>query len=425
MIFNKEGILGKTFSEKILGLKAGKEVHAGEVVTVSPDYILSHDNSAAIFKEFKKLGIRNVKCPQKLVIILDHVVPASSEQYALNHKTIREFVAEQKIQNFFDISFGICHQVFSENGFALPGKLILGADSHTTSYGAFGAFAAGIGRSEVASLWATDEIWLRVPETVKIEIEGKLPSGVFAKDVILKIIGEEGADRANYRAVEFTGNAVKEFSLASRLVLANMAAEIGAKNGYFEPDEKILQWLKERAREKFEVITSDPDATFEAVLKYDISSLEPQVACPHTVDNVKPVSEVEGEEFHQAVIGTCTNGRFEDLEVAARVLKGKRIHPKVRVLVIPASRQEYLLALKKGILEILVGAGCMILNPGCGPCLGAHQGILAPGEVALSTANRNFRGRMGSREARIFLASPATVAASSIEGKITDPRKFL
>jgi len=320
--------LGKTFSEKILGLKAQKEVQAGEVVTVSPDYILSHDNSAAIIKEFRKLGVKDVRSPQKLVIILDHVVPASSERYALNHKNIREFVSEQKIQNFFDIQNGICHQVFSENGFALPGKLILGADSHTTSYGAFGAFAAGIGRSEVASLWATDEIWLKVPETIKIEIEGKLPSAVYAKDVILKIIGEEGADRANYRAVEFTGEAVKNFSLASRLVLTNMAAEMGAKNGYFEPDEETLLWLKERAKDEFDVITSDSDARYEAVLSYNISSLEPQVATPHTVDNVKPVSDVEGKEFHQAVIGTCTNGRLEDLEIAARIFKGKKVHPR-------------------------------------------------------------------------------------------------
>ena len=334
-------------------------------------------------------------------------------------------MSAQKIQNFFDIPSGICHQVFSENGFALPGKLILGADSHTTSYGAFGAFAAGIGRSEVATLWATDEIWLRVPETIKIEIEGKLPSGVYAKDVILKIIGEEEADRANYKAVEFTGEAVKKFGLASRLVLANMAAEMGAKNGYFEPDEDTLLWLKGREKDKFNVISSDPDAAFEAVLNYNISSLKPQVACPHTVDNVKPISEAEGTEFHQAVIGTCTNGRLEDLEIAARILKGKKVNPRVRALIIPASRQEYLRALKKGILEILAEAGCVILNPGCGPCLGAHQGILAPGEVALSTANRNFRGRMGSREAQIYLASPAAVAASSLEGKITDPRKFL
>jgi homoaconitate hydratase family protein len=425
MTFNKEGILGKTFSEKILGLKAGKEAQAGDVVTVSPDTILSHDNSAAIIKEFQKLGIKNVKAPKKLVIILDHVVPASSEKYALNHKVIREFVTWQKIPNFFDVPNGICHQVFSENGFALPGKLILGADSHTTSYGAFGAFSAGIGRSEVASLWATDEIWLKVPETIKIEINGGLSPGVFAKDVILKIIGDEGADRANYKAVELTGETVKRFSMSSRLVLTNMAAEMGAKNGYCEPDEKTIQWLEKRAQNDFSEVTSDTDANYEAVLEYDISSLQPQVACPHTVDNVKSISEVEGTGFHQALIGTCTNGRLEDLELAAGILKGKKVHPQVRVLIVPASRQEYIQALKCGVIEIFAEAGCIVLNPGCGPCLGAHQGILAPGEVALSTANRNFRGRMGSRDSEIYLASPATVAASSIEGKIADPRKFV
>ena len=417
--------MGKTLSEKILSQKAGRDVKAGEVVTVSPDYILSHDNAAAIIQEFNKLGLKRVKNPPKIVIILDHVVPASTEKYAQNHQIIRGFVASQKLQNFFDINCGICHQVFSEKGFALPGKLILGSDSHTTSYGAFGAFAAGIGRSEVASLWATDEIWLRVPETIRIEIQGKLPPGVYAKDVALKIIGEQGADRANYKAVEFTGETAENFSLASRLTMANMAAEMGAKNGYFAPNEEALRYLKERKRDEFQVITSDSDANFEAVIRVDISALDPQVACPHTVDNVKPVSEVEGTKFRQALIGTCTNGRLEDLKVAARILKGEKIHPSVRVLVIPASQETYLLALKEGILEIFLEAGCVVLNPGCGPCLGAHQGILAPGEVALSTANRNFKGRMGSRESEIYLASPATVAASSLKGEITDPRKFL
>ncbi len=417
--------MSQTFAEKILSAKAGREARAGEIVIASPDYILSHDNTAAIIKEFQKLGLENIKCPQKLVIILDHVVPAASEKYALNHKIIREFVKTQKIPNFYDIPNGICHQVFSEQGYALPGKLILGADSHTTTYGAFGAFSAGIGRSEVASLWATEEIWLRVPETIRIEIEGELPSGVYTKDVILKIIGTEGAGRANYKAVEFTGEAVKKFTMASRMVLANMAAEMGAKNAYFEVDEATMDWLKERAKVEFEPVTSDPDASFEDVLQYDVSSFEPQVACPHTVDNVKSIKEVEGTRFNQAVIGTCTNGRLEDLEMAARILKDNNVHPGIRVLVIPASRNEYMKAMDQGILKVLSEAGCVILNPGCGPCLGAHQGILAPGEVALSTANRNFRGRMGSRDAEIYLASPATVAASSLEGKITDPRTVL
>ncbi|MBE0461598.1 MAG: 3-isopropylmalate dehydratase large subunit [Candidatus Aminicenantes bacterium] len=417
--------MGKTFSEKLLGLKAGREVSAGDVVTVSPDYILSHDNSAAIIKEFEKLGLEKVSSPGKLVIVLDHVIPASSEKYAQNHKTIRKFVEEQKITNFFDIHHGICHQVLMENGFATPGKLILGADSHTVSYGALGAFSSGIGRSEVAALWATDEIWLRVPETLKIQIEGKLPRGIYAKDIILKIIGEEGADCANYKAVEFSGDAAKNMSIASRIVLCNMAAEMGAKNAYFAPDDVAISWLENRAKDEFELIYSDKDAKYQTVLHFNISTLEPQVAFPHTVDNVKPVSQAKGIKFHQAVIGTCTNGRLEDLVVAAQILKGKKVHPEVRVLVIPASRAEYLLALKEGVLESLVEAGCVVLNPGCGPCLGAHQGVIAPGEVALSTANRNFQGRMGSRDSFIYLASPATVAASAIKGVITDPREYL
>ncbi len=414
--------MAATFSEKVLGSRAGRDVKAGEVVTVAPDFILSHDNTAAISREFAKLGVGRVRQPEKIVIILDHVVPAAAEKYALNHKLIREFVADQDIPHFFDIQHGICHQVFSESGFALPGKLILGADSHTTSYGAFGAFSAGIGRTEVACLWATDEIWLRVPETIRIELEGWFGEGTSAKDAILKIIGDSGSDFANYMAVEFAGSAAARFSLASRLVLANMAAEMGAKNGYFAPDEKTLAYLEGRARTEFTPVYSDEDAVFAQVLRCDLASLEPQVACPHTVDNVRPVSEVAGTRFHQALIGTCTNGRMEDLEAAARILKGSRVHPGVRVLVIPASRKVYVQAIKQGILETLSEAGCVILNPGCGPCLGAHQGILAPGEVALSTANRNFRGRMGSRDSEIYLASPATVAASALKGVITDPR---
>jgi len=416
--------LGKTLSEKILGGKAGREVSAGQVVTVSPDYYLSHDNSAAIIGEFKKLGVARVKAPEKLVIVLDHIVPAADEKYAQNHKTIREFVAAQGIPHFFDIQHGVCHQVLSEASFALPGKLIVGSDSHTTTYGAFGAFAAGIGRTETASIWATDEIWLRVPETLRVEFSGKLPAGVYAKDAILKIIGDHGADRANYEAIEFSGPAAGDFSLASRMVMANMAAEMGAKNGYFEPDGKTLEWVKARARADYEIVRSDPGAKYEAILKYDLSAIEPQVACPHTVDNVKPVREIEGKPFHQALIGTCTNGRLEDLEVAARILKGKKIHPRVRVLVLPASREVYLEAMRKGLLETLSEAGCVILNPGCGPCLGAHEGLLAAGEVVVSTSNRNFRGRMGNRDSEIYLASPATAAASALEGKITDPRKL-
>ena len=414
--------MAQTFSEKVLSRKAGRPVRAGEVVTVSPDYCLSHDNSAAIIGEFKKIGVPRVKAPDKIIIILDHIVPAADEKYAQNHKTIREFVREQGLPHFYDIQNGVCHQVLPESGFALPGFLIMGSDSHTTTYGAFGAFSAGIGRTEAASIWATDEIWLRVPETLRVEFSGRFPKDVTAKDAILKLIGDQGADRANYEAVEFAGPAAGEFSLSSRMTLANMAAEMGAKNGYFEPDALTVAWLKARTFREFEVVVSDPGAAYEAVLPFDLSTLEPQVACPHTVDNVKPVRDVAGTPVQQVLIGTCTNGRVEDLAIAARIVKGRRVHPGTRTLVLPASRAVYLEALRNGSIETLSEAGCVILNPGCGPCLGAHQGLLAAGEAVLSTSNRNFRGRMGSRDSAIYLASPATAAASALEGKITDPR---
>ncbi len=414
--------MAQTFSEKVLSRKACRPVRAGEVVTVSPDYCLSHDNSAAIIGEFKKIGVPRVKAPEKIVIILDHIVPAADEKYAQNHKTIREFVREQGLPHFYDIQNGVCHQVLPESGFALPGLVIMGSDSHTTTYGAFGAFAAGIGRTEAASIWATDEIWLRVPETLRVEFSGRFPKDVTAKDAILKLIGDQGADRANYEAVEFAGPAAGEFGLSSRMTLANMAAEMGAKNGYFEPDALTVAWLKARTLREFEVVVSDPGAAYEAVLPFDLSTLEPQVACPHTVDNVKPVGEVAGTPVQQVLIGTCTNGRVEDLAIAARILKGRKVHPGTRTLVLPASRAVFLEALRNGSIETLSEAGCVILNPGCGPCLGAHQGLLAAGEAVLSTSNRNFRGRMGSRDSAIYLASPATAAASALEGKITDPR---
>ncbi len=419
--------MGKTFAEKILSKKAGKDVKSGDIVYISPDFVMSHDNTASISLTFSKMGGEKVKDPSKVVIVLDHVVPPASIDYARNHKIIREFVKKNGIKNFYDINSqgGICHQVLSEKGFALPGLVILGADSHTTTYGAFGAFSAGIGRSEVAALWAIDEIWLRVPESIKIEIKGKLPSGVYAKDVILHIIGRLKSDGATYKSVEFSGNVVKEFSISSRMVLSNMAAEMGAKNAFIAPDEKTIEWIKHRAQKDYEIILPDPDARYENIYEFDISSLEPQIAVPHTVDNVYPVKEWEGKKINQGLIGTCTNGRLEDLKVAAEILKGKKVHSDVRLLILPASWEVYKDAMEQGILKTLVDAGAIILNPGCGPCLGAHQGVLAEEEVVISTSNRNFKGRMGAKEAEIFLASPATVAASCIEGRITDPRKYI
>ena len=418
--------MGKTFAEKILALKSGKDsVVAGEIVTVSPDIVMSHDNSAAIAKKFKQIGINKVKYPEKIVIPLDHCVPAATEKYAANHKEIREFVQEQKIKNFYDINSGVCHQVLPEKGHILPGTLVLGADSHTTTYGAFGTFAAGIGRSEVASIWATDEIWLRVPETIKINIEGEIPPGIYPKDIILYIIGDLGADGALYKAVEFSGNVVKNMDIGGRMTLCNMTVEMGAKIGYVEPDKKTIQWLTPRSNKKYEIVKSDLNAEFEKIIDYDISKLEPQIACPHTVDNVKPVSEVTGTKINQALIGTCTNGRIEDLKITSEILGDKKISDRVRLLIFPASMEVFAQAMELGILQKLVKSGAVIMNPGCGPCLGAHEGALAPGEVCLSTANRNFKGRMGCKEAEIYLASPATVAISSLYGEITDVRRYL
>lgn len=415
--------MGMTFAQKILAEKAGREhVEPGEIVTVSPDFCMSHDNTAAISKIFGKIGVERVKDPERFVIVLDHTVPASTEKYALGHKEIRRFVAAQGIEHFYDGGIGICHQVLPEKGFALPGTLILGSDSHTTTYGAFGAFSAGIGRSEMAVLYATSKIWLKVPGSFKIVVHGTLREPVTSKDLILKIIGEIGADGALYRSVEFEGEAIREMSQASRMVLANMAVECGAKNGYIAPDDVTFRFLEGRAVRKYYPVYPDPDASYEKVLEFDAAGLAPQVAKPHTVDNVSPVEEVAGTKIDQVLLGTCTNGRLEDLRLAARILAGRKIAKGVRMLVLPASQEVLLDALAEGLIDTFVRAGALVLNPGCGPCLGAHQGVLAPGEVCLSTANRNFKGRMGSRDAEIYLASPATVAASALTGVITDPR---
>ena len=415
--------MGKTFAEKILALKAGlDESVPGQIVTVQPDRLLTHDNTSAIAKTFRKIGVDRVANPEMNVIILDHVVPAANETYAQSHKETREFVQEHGIGAFYDVGEGICHQVLPEQGHALPGMLIVGSDSHTPSHGAFGAYAAGIGRTEAAAVMATGEIWLRVPDSLRIEVSGEMPARVSAKDLVLHIIGDIGADGADYMSVEFTGPAIETMSIAGRQVLCNMAAEMGAKNGYVAPDETTRRWLAGRTDAAYDEILPDKDAQYARVLHYDVADLVPQIAKPHRVDNVVPVTEAAGLQVDQALIGTCTNGRLEDLQAAAEILRGKQIAPWVRLLVLPASREILLAAMEAGIVADLVKAGATLLNPGCGPCLGAHEGCMAPGERTISTANRNFRGRMGSREAEIYLGSPATVAASALKGEITDPR---
>jgi 3-isopropylmalate/(R)-2-methylmalate dehydratase large subunit len=416
--------MGKTFAEKILALKAGLvETVPGQIVTVQPDRLLTHDNTSAIAKTFRRIGVDRVANPAMNVIILDHVTPAANETYAQSHKETREFVREQGITAFYDIGEGICHQVLPEQGHALPGMVIVGSDSHTPSHGALGAFAAGIGRTEAAAVMATGEIWLRVPESIRIVVTGSLPERVSAKDLVLHIIGDIGADGASYRSVEFAGPTIEALSIASRLVLCNMAAEMGAKNGYVAPDAVTRGWLAGRTDKDYQEILPDEDAKYTEVLHYDASDLAPQVAKPHQVDNVVSAGTLAGTRIDQAVIGTCTNGRVEDLRAAAAILRGRQISPRVRLLVLPASRQVLLEAINEGLITDLLAAGATLLNPGCGPCLGAHEGCMAPGERTISTANRNFRGRMGSREAEIYLASPATVAASALTGMITDPRE--
>lgn len=413
----------KTFAEKLMSLKAGKEVSAGAIVSVEPDYVMSHDNAAAIAGTFKKIGVSKIKYPDRVVIILDHEVPAPKESSATNHKEIRTFVKEQGIGNFYDINHGICHQVFVDEGFAMPGQLIVGSDSHTTTYGALGAFAAGIGRSEVAAIWATGELWFQVPETMKIIVNGLIPRYITAKDIALYIIGQIKADGADYKAVEFTGETIAYMDIGERMVLTNMAAEMGAKNGYVPPDPLTFDFIRGRAKAEFEPLYSDDDATFCQTLEFDVSQIPPGVAKPHTVDNYSSIQELEGTKIDQALIGTCTNGRLADLEAAASILNGKKV--KARTLIIPASWEIYKEALKKGLIETFIDAGAMVLNPGCGPCLGAHLGVMAPGEVTFSTANRNFKGRMGCRDAEIYLGSPLSVAASAVSGEITHPGRFL
>lgn len=416
--------MGQTFVEKVFSRKLGREVKVGEIVEVVPDVAMSHDNTAAISLRFKEIGVDRVFKPEIHVIVLDHATPAPTEQYALNHKVVREFVKQYGISHFYDVNTGICHQVLAEEGFVLPGQIIVGSDSHTTTYGAFGAFGTGIGRSEMAVIYATGKIWFRIPESIKITLKGKLPKGIVSKDIILHIIGGIGADGASYKSVEFYGDPIANLSIDARMTIANMSIEMGAKNCFMEPDKKVLEWLKPRARKAFDVIQSDSHANYEDELVYDISRLEPQVACPHQVDHVKPVSQVTGIKIHQAFLGSCVNGRLEDISIAAALIRDKKVHPDVRLLVFPASMNIYREALAKGYLTTLLDAGAIIMNPGCGPCLGAHEGTLAPGEACISSSNRNFQGRMGSRDAEIYLGSPATVVAAAIAGEIVDFRKL-
>ena len=418
--------MASTIAEKILARASGKkEVKAGEIVDANIDLAMSHDNTTLVSEIFKEMDKKNVWNSQRIVIVLDHRTPANTIKTAENHKLIREFVKKQNIKNLFDVGEGICHQVLPEKGFVHPGMLIVGTDSHTTTYGAFGAFATGIGATDMAAVWSTGKIWLKVPKTLGFDISGELSKYVMSKDVILYLIGKIGADGANYKACEFYGDTIENMSIDSRMCISNQAMEAGAKAAIIPPDKKILDYLKLRTKESFEMIHSDKDAEYEKTFDFDVTDTEPQVACPDKVDNVKPVSKVTGVKINQAVLGSCTNGRLEDFAIAADILKGKTISKNVRMIVVPASRSVYLEAIKKGYIEIFLKAGAIIVNPGCGPCLGLHQGVLADGECVISSTNRNFKGRMGASGAEIYLGSPATVAASAVKGEIKDPKDMI
>jgi 3-isopropylmalate/(R)-2-methylmalate dehydratase large subunit len=416
-------------SEKILARASGKsEVRSGEIVDANVDYIMVHDLTGPLAVEaFKKIGVSKVWDNKKVVIILDHQIPAESVKMAELHKMLRKFAKEQAIRLYDVGEGGICHQVMPEKGYVTPGALIVGADSHTCTYGAFGAFATGIGSTEAAAVFATGKLWLKVPETIKFNVEGDFPKYVTPKDLVLNIIGKVGVDGAIYKSVEFTGQTIRDMSIAGRMTVCNMAVEMGAKNGVIEPDETTRKFLKGRVSDdkiSIEKWRSDADAKYERTIQISVSDLEPQVACPSSVDNVKAVSKVENVEINQAFVGSCTNGRIEDLRVAAQILKGKKVKSGVRALVIPASQEVYAQALKEGLVEVFTEAGALMCGATCGPCLGGHIGLLASGEVCVSTSNRNFIGRMGSPEANVYLASPAVVAASALTGKLTDPRKL-
>lgn len=417
--------MGATMTEKILARACGRdEVKVGEYVTAKVDKVMAGDPTAGVYTAFKEIGIDRVWDPERVIVFPDHWVPAPSISSAEADVRKRKFVKEFGITHWYEIGrHGICHQIMPEKGHALPGTLVTGMDSHTTSYGAFNVASTAIQAPEAYYLLAKGEIWFRVPETIRFEIMGRLPDMVMSKDVILKIAGDQGTDFALYKSIEFVGPVVQEMSLSSRWTIANMGVEVGAKFAMFEADQKTFDFLKGRTQEPYSPVVSDPDAAFEQKLELDVTNLEPQVACPHDVSNVKPISMIGRIPVNQAFIGSCTNGRFEDLEVAATILRGKRVHPDVRMIVIPASMEVYKDALEAGLLATFIEAEAFIGGPTCGPCCGCKDGLLASGERCISASNRNFKGRMGSPESEVYLASPATVAASAVAGFIADPRK--
>ena len=415
-------------TRKILAKASDREtVEVGDFIEARIDRVMIHDLTGPLALDaFAKLKNQRIWDNRRVVVIFDHNVPANTAQSASLQKRLRKFVEDYNIVNFYDVGRGgICHQIMPEQGHVAPGEVIVGADSHTCTYGAFGAFATGVGSTDVAAAMATGCLWFKVPETIRITVTGRFKRYVFPKDLILSIAGAIGADGANYKGIEFIGPTIREMTIDGRMTLSNMAIEVGAKTGIIEPDEKTLKYLKGRVAEPITPIYGDSHATYEEELSFDAAGLEPQVACPHSVDSVKPVAKLGSVKIDQAFIGSCTNGRLEDLRVVAGILKGRKVKTGVRLIVIPASQEIYKVAVKEGLVGIFVEAGAYVGGPTCGPCMGSHMGILADGEVCISSTNRNFMGRMGNPKAEVYLASPATVATSALEGWITSPEEVL
>ncbi len=417
--------MGKTLAEKLLSAKAGTDVRAGELVVVPVDLVFVQDTTGPLaIRQFDEIGLNALKNPKRTVLFMDHCAPSPARQLSNDHMLIRDF-AREKGAVLYDVGDGVCHQLVAE-ALAAPGDIVLGADSHTVTAGGLGAFATGMGSTDIAVAMALGKTWLRVPESVNVKVTGRFGKGVYAKDLVLHLIGRVGADGATYKSLEFNGDGVRHLTVPERLTIANMAVEAGAKVGLFPSDYMTEAYLREEGRgERYHPLAPDPDAVYESAIEIDVSRLEPTVSQPHTVDNTALVKDLKGTRIHQVFIGTCTNGRLEDIRIAAGILRGRKRHPGTRLIVAPASRKIFLAALAEGLIATLVEAGAAIVPPGCAACIGSHQGILGDGEVCLSTANRNFKGRMGNPEGFIYLASPATAAATAIRGEITDPREFL
>jgi 3-isopropylmalate/(R)-2-methylmalate dehydratase large subunit len=413
-----------TMAEKVLARASGNErLAAGEYVTAKVDRIMAHEAFAACAGTLLDLGVEQLHDPERVIVVLDHYFPAPTPASARIHKLVRQAAERFGVRHFLGYA-GVCHQVLSEGGYVLPGELILGTDSHSTTYGALGAGGTGIGLTEMSYVLATGELWMQVPPTIRFDLVGDRGAGLMSKDFVLHITGAFGTEIAQYRAIEFAGPVASRMSIASRMTMSNMGIELGAKFAFFAADEQTLTYLSGRTQERQAPFGPDPDATYEAVHEVDISNLEPQVACPHNPGNVKPVSQVGDVRVDQAFLGSCTNARLEDFAVAAQILKGRRVHPETRLLVTPASQQVYLEATVAGHTEVLLEAGAHITASGCGACPGGHMGVVGPGETCVSSTNRNFQGRMGSPEAEVYLGSPATVAAAAVAGRIVDPREF-